>query len=211
MPSYTRTTARRTHFAAIALTLLALPFLPAPLGVNALGQQQCVSFSEGPSTFPVVGAHHDAAPILLSPDDYAGVHRTAADFREDIHAVTDVQPTLRNVSVAVPSTTSNATAANVNVTTSLAGIQRAIIVGTLGHSPLIDAVMRSSSARDAFGALEGAWEAFVAREIDDPLPGSGIKSAYVIVGSDMRGTIYGMYDHSEQFGASCVSWICAGY
>lgn len=34
--------------------------------------------------------------------------------------------------------------------------------------------------------------------VDDPLP--GLERAYVMIGSDKRGTIYALYDHSEQFG-----------
>ena len=42
------------------------------------------------------------------------------------------------------------------------------------------------------------------REIpkEDPLP--GVTSALVIAGSDKRGTIYGIYDLSEQIGVSLL-------
>ena len=46
--------------------------------------------------------------------------------------------------------------------------------------------------------MQGQWEAFMAKEVKNPLP--GIQSAYVIIGADKRGTIFAMYDHSEQFG-----------
>ncbi|KAJ3557630.1 hypothetical protein NM688_g1372 [Phlebia brevispora] len=44
----------------------------------------------------------------------------------------------------------------------------------------------------------------MAKEVKNPLP--GIQSAYVIIGADKRGTIFAMYDHSEQFGVSPWYW-----
>ncbi|THH04148.1 hypothetical protein EW146_g10252 [Bondarzewia mesenterica] len=53
-------------------------------------------------------------------------------------------------------------------------------------------------------SIEGQWEAFMTQVVDNPLP--GIAKAYVIIGSDKRGTIYALYDHSEQFGVSPWYW-----
>ena len=39
----------------------------------------------------------------------------------------------------------------------------------------------------------------MAKEVKDPFP--GVSSAYVVIGADKRGTIFALYDHSEQFGA----------
>ena len=49
-------------------------------------------------------------------------------------------------------------------------------------------------------SIQGKWEAFMAKEVANPLP--GVQSAYVVIGADKRGTIFALYDHSEQFGAS---------
>lgn len=174
---------------SVSLGLLVLGSIN---GVYAIGQNTCVSFesssgsgsSSSSSTFPVV-SNRQAAPILLSADDWSGVHRTASDFQSDIHAVTGVAPVLRNVTASTQFGAST-------------GTQTAIIVGTLGRSSLIDAVVNRTGL-DVSG-VRGQWEAFLAREVQDPLP--GIERAYVVVGADQRGTIYAMYDHSEQFGAS---------
>lgn len=52
--------------------------------------------------------------------------------------------------------------------------------------------------------ISGRWEAFISEVIIDPLP--GVDQALVIVGSDMRGTVFGLYDVSEQMGVSPWWW-----
>src|SRR5262249_3839449 len=49
-------------------------------------------------------------------------------------------------------------------------------------------------------AIKGQWESYLLQVVSDPLP--DVKSALVIVGSDKRGTIYGIYDLSQQMGVS---------
>lgn len=46
--------------------------------------------------------------------------------------------------------------------------------------------------------MKGKWEAWKAVVVKDPLP--GIPEAYLVLGADKRGTIYALYEHSEQFG-----------
>ncbi|TBU43163.1 hypothetical protein BD309DRAFT_1019518 [Dichomitus squalens] len=166
---------------------LGLVLLAAAGGVLAIGQDACVAFESKSSTFPIV-SKHEAAPILLSADEWGGVQRAAADFASDIHEVTGVKPTLKNVTATVSSFAS-------------AG-SKAVIVGTLGKSTLIDTVV--SNTKLDVSSIQEKWEAFLTREVTNPLP--GISSAYVIVGADKRGTIYGLYEHSEQFGVSPWKW-----
>jgi hypothetical protein len=162
----------------LAALLLAL----LPLRVHAIGQTSCVTFESTDSSFPIVSSGQ-AAPILLSPDDWPGVQRAASDFASDIERVTGVKPQLAN---ATSSDVSNST--------------RPIIVGTLGKSSLIDAVVNATNLD--VSSVAGLWEAFLVKEVENPLP--GVDSAYVIVGADKRGTIFAMYDLSEQFGAFAV-------
>lgn len=163
---------------------LLLGLLICTTEVHAIGQASCVTFRNSGSTFPIV-ANGRATPILLSADDWPGVQRTAVDFAADIQQVTGVKPSLSNVTVSATS-----------ISSALRGTSSAIIVGTLGKSSLIDQVV--ANAKLDVSAVQGKWEAFMAKEISNPLP--GIQSAYVIIGADKRGTIFGMYDHSEQFG-----------
>lgn len=66
-----------------------------------------------------------------------------------------------------------------------------IIVGTIGHSALIDQLVKQKKL-DA-SLLKGKREKFVVTLIDGQL---------VIAGSDRRGTVYGVYELSEQMGVS---------
>ena len=73
-----------------------------------------------------------------------------------------------------------------------------IIAGTVGHSQVIDDLI-SKKVIDV-GEIQGKWEAFVSTLVKNPIPGCA--QALVIAGSDPRGTIYGIYDVSEQIGVS---------
>ncbi len=53
-------------------------------------------------------------------------------------------------------------------------------------------------------AIKGKWESFISQVITAPLP--GVDKALVIAGSDLRGTVFGLYDVSEQIGVSPWWW-----
>lgn len=71
----------------------------------------------------------------------------------------------------------------------------AIIVGTIGRNRIIDRLIREGTL-DVRG-VAGKWESFVIQVVSKRL---------VIAGSDKRGTIYGIYDLSEQIGVSPWYW-----
>ncbi|KAI0339135.1 hypothetical protein BDW22DRAFT_1336794 [Trametopsis cervina] len=150
----------------------------------AIGQTGCVAFKSSPSTFPIVTGGK-GTPILLSSDDWPGVQRAAIDFASDIQKVTGVKPVITNAT-----------------STKLPKVTSAIIVGTLGKSSLIQQVVQHAKLN--VSAIEGQWESFWTAEVKNPLP--GLSSAYVIIGADKRGSIYALYDHSEQFGVSPWYW-----
>ncbi|KAG6872327.1 hypothetical protein C0995_010748 [Termitomyces sp. Mi166 len=153
--------------------------------VQAIGQDTCVAFEpNGASTLPVV-EEGKASPIFTAADDWPGVHLAVANFAADIQRVTGIQPTITNFTSEV---------------TPKSGTP--IIVGTLGKSSLITQVVNATQLD--VSAIEGKWEAFLAREVQNPFP--GVSSAYVIIGADKRGTIFALYDHSEQFGVSPWYW-----
>src|SRR5262249_41566123 len=77
-----------------------------------------------------------------------------------------------------------------------------IIIGTLGHSPIIDQLVRQR--RLDVGGVEGHWEAFVLQVIDRPLP--GVERALIVAGADKRGTIFGTYEVSRRLGVSPWTW-----
>jgi hypothetical protein len=136
----------------------------------------------GPGRFPIVAAGR-AAPIVVSGQDHPGVVRVAGDLRTDIAKVTGVQPALS--ADRVP-----------------AAAREIVLIGTIGRSPLIDGLIRAGKL-DVTG-IAGKWETTVETVVRDPLP--GVRSAFVIAGSDQRGTIYGAYDVSKQAGVSPWYW-----
>lgn len=73
-----------------------------------------------------------------------------------------------------------------------------VIAGTIGNSTLIDSLVSSGAVN--VSAITGQWESFVSQLVTAPAP--GIPRALVIAGSDPRGTIFGLYDVSEQIGVS---------
>jgi hypothetical protein len=166
--------------------LLLLAGLCASLNqVLAIGQESCVTFKASKSSFPVV-AKNQVAPILVSSDDWPGVQRAASDFVMDIKRVTGAKVFLTNVT-----------------TRATPGKQAPIIIGTLGKSSLIDSIVNATGID--VSNIQGHWEAFLSREVQNPLP--GISNAYVIIGADKRGTIYALYEHSEQFGKISILYI----
>ena len=52
--------------------------------------------------------------------------------------------------------------------------------------------------------VAGKWESAVTTVVEQPMP--GVRRALVIAGSDKRGTIFGVYDLSEQIGVSPWYW-----
>mgnify|MGYP000859234409 CR=1 FL=1 len=69
------------------------------------------------------------------------------------------------------------------------------MVGTLGHSPLIDRWVKSHKMD--VRKIRGQWESYLIDVVDGNL---------VVVGSDRRGTIYGIYELSREIGVSPWYW-----
>jgi Glycosyl hydrolase family 115/Gylcosyl hydrolase family 115 C-terminal domain len=162
------------------LALLLSPCLRAEPGLG-LPVELVVEQDAPPGSFPLVSGAGDA-PLWHDPLDHKGVVRAIGDLQADIERVTGRKPEL--------------------VTTRLAATARPVIIGTLGKSALIDALVKSGKL-DA-SDLAGKWESFVITTVDQPEP--GIEQALVIAGSDKRGTIYGIYELSAQLGVSPWYW-----
>jgi hypothetical protein len=138
--------------------------------------------SEKPESgsFPLVRSGK-AAPLFVSKDDEKSVARAASDLQADIERVTTIRPQL---SASTPSGAA------------------VVIVGTVGKSTLIDGLIKSGKLDAA--AISGKWESYLIATVANPLP--GVAQALVIAGSDRRGTIYGIYEVSEQIGVSPWYW-----
>ncbi|WP_395103566.1 glycosyl hydrolase 115 family protein [Actinomadura sp. SCN-SB] len=135
----------------------------------------------GPGYFPLV-AKGKAAPIVVSGQDHRGVVRVAGDLRADIERVTGVRPAVSTG--AVPRK------------------DAVVLIGTIGKSPLIDGLVRAGKLN--VNGIAGRWETSLQQVVDDPMP--GVERAFVIAGSDQRGTIFGVYDVSKNAGVSPWYW-----
>jgi hypothetical protein len=136
------------------------------------------------TAFPLVVAGR-AAELRLDAADWPGVLRAAGDLQSDIARVTSIKPSL-----AVDPKAPAAFTAPV------------VIAGTLGHSALIDDLVAQGKI-DA-RPIAGKWESFLIQVI--PSSAANVAPTLVIAGSDKRGTIYGLYELSEQIGVSPWLW-----
>ena len=78
-----------------------------------------------------------------------------------------------------------------------AGTTRYVIAGTL-ESPYIKQMVKAKKLDEK--ELKGKVEKYLMTVVSNPI--DGVEEALVIAGSDMRGTIYGIYELSEQIGVS---------
>jgi hypothetical protein len=149
--------------------------------VFALGQVQYVENTSSQGCFPVVEGNA-AANLYVDTNDFAGVVRAVGNLRADIARVSGLLPKMVHEENSFGKNT--------------------IIVGTIGKSRIIDRLIRAGKIDVT--QISGKWESFFIQVVPEPLP--GVASGLVIIGSDRRGTIYGVYDLSEQMGVSPWYW-----
>lgn len=150
-------------------TILLLALLVAAAQAFALGGNQNVAFSPRAEGFPLI-ENGRTATVKVDSEDWPGVIRAAKDLQNDL------------LRVAGKSDSS-------------APGSRTILVGTIGKSPTIDALVRQGKL-DVHD-VQGKWEASVTQVVGDTL---------VVAGADKRGTIYALYDLSESAGVSPWNW-----
>jgi len=166
-------------FKGAFLIVLCLSFLDRD--AYALGQAPYVVSVGTPGSFPIVQGRA-AAAIHVDALDWPGVVRAANDLQADILRVTGIRPVINNAAGSFGA--------------------NAIIIGTIGKSAVIDALV--TAGKIDISQIAGKWESFFLQVVPNPFP--GVASALVIAGSDKRGTIYGIYDLSEQMGVSPWYW-----
>ena len=174
---------RRWSLAAALFVLRFAPFAFAlvPIRTMALGEPKYVETRPASGSFRLV--HEGAmASICVDVDDYPGVVRASRDLQADIFRVTGRTPPL-----CVDGNT-------------LSG--DVLLIGTIGKSPTIDKLIRERKID--VSQIDGKWESTLIEVVPNPLP--GVARGLVIAGSDRRGTIYGIYDLSEQIGVSPWYW-----
>jgi hypothetical protein len=168
----------------LRLILLAL-LLQLPGAAQALGNKPFIAFERDNADAVELLAKGRAAPIFVDADDHAGVLRAAGDLQADFARVGGVKPALKQVRGA----------------RAPIGID-VVIAGTVGKSALIDGLAKSGMLD--VSPIRGKWEGYIVRTVRNPMP--GVQRALVIAGSDKRGTIYGIYEVSEQIGVSPWYW-----
>lgn len=137
------------------------------------GTPQYIRYERAANSF-CLAAEGKAATLCVSSADWEGVIRAAGDLVNDIRMVSGATPRLLQGDTPVSGS---------------------VIIGTIGHSPLIDKMVEEG--RLDVSAVKGKWESFLIQTVDGSL---------VVAGSDKRGTIYGIYDISEKIGVSPWYW-----
>jgi hypothetical protein len=118
--------------------------------------------------------------IEISSMDKYNVYVDDCDYDGVKMAVENLQNDIKNVTSNHPSLTSTLNA------------HTRIIIGTIGKSAVVD-----KYAGKFMGELKGKNEKFIITTVSDKL---------LILGSDKRGTIYGIYELSRQIGVSPWNW-----
>ena len=149
--------------------------------IRSFGLASLLTETIGPGVVTLADAG-SAAPLLFAESDWPGVLRASHDLQSDIERVTGLKPACR--------------------TDPSSGSATAVLIGTIGKSTLIDRLITSGKLNA--DPIRGKWEAFIVTTVEHPLP--GIDRAVVIAGSDKRGTIYGIYELSQQIGVSPWYW-----
>ena len=122
------------------------------------------------------------ASLYYDTDDYLVVKKTSELFANDFKLVTGKKLSYGSDSKLL--------------------VDYCIIVGTLGHSKVIDEMMAEGKLETM--GLKGRWESYVVQLVKEPL--DGVKQALVIAGSDRRGTAYGLLSVSRAIGVSPWYW-----
>lgn len=164
-----------------AVVLAALLFLVAAFPLRA--QVSLSETSSGRDVFPL--SAKTCAAIMYDAVSEPSVVGTAVGLlASDIEKVTG----------RVPSVSGNGSVP--------ASCRYAVIAGTLGHSSLIDALVRERKID--VSSISGDWERYAVRLVEAPL--KGVRRALVVVGSDRRGTAYGLLSLSRAIGVSPWYW-----
>jgi len=159
------------------LSVAACFFLGCSRVAFGLGDVPYVETVGSRGAFPIVQSN-SVAEIVVGTNDFPGVLIAAGNLRTDISRVTGVVPVILRDEQNRAGTL--------------------IIIGTVGRSRWIDTLVRKHKLD--VSPVAGKWESWLMQVV--PKPFSGVSQALVICGSDKRGTIFGIYDLSENIGVS---------
>ena len=150
--------------------------------LNAKGRQSetglKVAFSETESGFPLVAA--GARPVYVDPSEPQVVKIAARALSADVQLVSGIP-------LAVQEKRSS-------------GSQ--VIIATLGKSRILEDLI--SRGKISVSDLRNKWETFRITVVEKPFP--GVPQALLILGSDRRGTAFGVFELSRLIGVHPFSW-----
>ena len=181
---------RVTHlFILSAFILLSLQESVWAAGLYTLLPPVVSATKSSEGDFPIVAESGMVACIVYSEDEYPGVKRAASDLADDIERVFGKKPDIKEV----------------YETTQLYDLlnRQIIVIGTLGKSTIADELIKQIEIKKT--DLKGKWERFAMSTFKGRTTGN--KPVLAIVGSDKRGSIYGIYELSEQLGVSPWYWM----
>lgn len=162
-------------------TLILIIVLNFAAEINAVVKNPYVVTDKVKGGFPLSYAGSSAS-LYFSSKDFSGVHRVLKQLQNDIKSVTGAEPLF--YTDTVPSG------------------KEIVIAGTIGKNPLLDKLIENNKIN--VDEIKGRWETFIIQIIENPFP--SVDRALVIAGSDKRGTIFGIYDLSENIGVSPWYW-----
>ncbi|HSV16237.1 MAG TPA: glycosyl hydrolase 115 family protein, partial [Tepidisphaeraceae bacterium] len=129
-----------------------------------------------------IASDEHVASIIIDPQDFPVVHLAAGFFADDVERMSGHRPLVGEAPV---------------------GDNPVIIVGTIGHSAIIDRLARQGKLPE-LDKIKGHWETTLWAVVENPMP--NVARALVIGGSDRRGTAYGLMQLSERIGVSPWYW-----
>ena len=132
-------------------------------------------------SFPIYTSG-DRARILYDSKDAKVVSIASELLAEDIERVVSSQP---EIHTKIPK-----------------GTAPLIVIGTLGQSRWIDVLEKEGKIN--VSNIRGKWETFAHLSVDNPFGNN--QKALIIVGSDRRGTAYGVFELSKAIGVSPWYW-----
>ena len=165
------------------ITIAAVTIMLTWMQSAALDNRGITSESPLAGYFPLI-CDSEGKPtptdILIDSDDLPGIEIAAINLTNDFDKVCGTTPRLIKRSHHAEA------------------LPPRLIVAASCESPLIKDLFKSKKINEK--DLKGKYEKYLMQTVKNPYP--GVEEALVIAGSDRRGTIYGIYELSEQIGVS---------
>ncbi len=150
------------------------------LVVNAFSQIQ-ISNEAIKNSFPLV-CQGEATSIYVSPDEDLAVKKVADIFMQDLENVTRVKGKVKYSNTFKD--------------------KRAIVLATIGKNKWVDKLIKSK--RIDVSSIKNGWEQYMIVVLDKVQKDT--EQTLLVLGSDKRGTAYGLLSISEKMGVSPFYW-----